>query len=370
MLANRLVGVLAWVGAFIAGVLTYGHFAGKGVPCGGSGGCDTVARHPAAYWFGIPVALIGLAGYIVLALLSAARPLGGRAKWRRLVNLSTLGTAFGFIASVYFMYTSFAVIEAKCVWCIASAVTMTVLLIATGWLWSCDDPEVAPAKWDSFSQIGALILALGAFGFTTTKMNEDIDRLPPPTIGSLTVEEILPSAAKVRGPKEAPVIVVEFADFNCPSCRATAPVMDAIFAKYREKIRWGFRHVPLVKIPGHETSMHAATLSELAARKGRFWDFFDSAFAEENTERVKSFDGIRQVAMDMGLSAIEIDNALDRDSEEAQSVIADMDMALRLNISSTPVFLILAPGLDPKVVTGRRLASVFEEKEYKNILER
>jgi len=55
------------------------------------------------------------------------------------------------------------------------------------------------------------------------------------------------------------------------------------------------------QIKGHETSMHAATLAELAASKNLFWDYFDNVYKKENTERVKSVDGLKALAVESGL---------------------------------------------------------------------
>lgn len=323
--------------------------------------------HETSRWFNIPVAAIGLVGYLLLVGLAIARPLLGKPKWRMLTNLSFIGTLFGFLASVYFMYTAVAVIHATCQWCVASAVIMTASLIATGWLWSCEVPDAEPSKTDSILAMGSAILAIGSAGAVSMILEAASD-VPKPTIGSLGEAEILPVAAKVRGDANAPVTILEFADFNCGGCRFAAPEMEKLYKEGAGKIRWAFRNYPLVSLKGHETSMHAATISELAATKGLFWKFFDMAFAEENTERMKSVGGVKQIAMEAGLDIKEVNESLTRTSTSAKAVTTDLDMALRLNVKQTPTFLILANGVEPKAVSGKRLLPVIKGSPYKELI--
>lgn len=311
--------------------------------------------------------MVGLAGYLILAGLATARPFMGAGKWKMLTNISLAGTLFGFLASVYFMYESVAVIKATCLWCVGSAILMTASLIVTGWLWSSDVPDVPASKADTFLPLGGAILALGLTTAVASGMDRalDVNQL---TIGTLTESDILPDKSKIRGNENAKVRVIEFADFNCPACRSVAPEMDEIYRKASGRIRWAFRNMPLTELKGHETSIHAAALAELAAEKGVFWTFFDTAYNRDNTERIKSIDGLKQVAMESGLKIADINDALTRSSKAAQGVGKDMDLALRLSIDQTPTFLILAENAPPRAVSGRRLKTVLYESPYKELL--
>jgi uncharacterized membrane protein len=116
-----IVAGLAVIGAAIAGYLTWVHFAELQPYCvGGGGGCERVQSSPYAKLAGVPVAVIGLAGYLaVLASLALAD---------RSVTafLGLVGAGF----SAYLTYLELVVIDAVCQWCVASAVVMTALAIA------------------------------------------------------------------------------------------------------------------------------------------------------------------------------------------------------------------------------------------------
>jgi uncharacterized membrane protein len=116
--------VLAVLGLAIAGYLTWVHYAGLSPVCvGGSHGCEAVQASRFADVAGIPVAVIGLAGYAAL-LLTALLP--GYPARAAAAILALGGLAF----SAYLTYVELFEIRAICQWCVASAVVM-LLLTAT-----------------------------------------------------------------------------------------------------------------------------------------------------------------------------------------------------------------------------------------------
>lgn len=124
---HRAALAIAALGVAVAGYLTYVHYAGLKPFCaGGGGGCERVQSSSYASLGAIPVAVLGLAGYvaITIALLVA----GERA---RLAAAALAVSGFGF--SAYLTYLELFVVRAICQWCVASAVLLTVLAVLTGW---------------------------------------------------------------------------------------------------------------------------------------------------------------------------------------------------------------------------------------------
>jgi uncharacterized membrane protein len=114
---------LALIGLGIAGYLTWVHYAGLQPFCvGGGGGCEKVQTSRWAELAGIPVAVLGLGGYVAV-LISLALP----------DDLSRSATAFvalvGVGFSAWLTYVEIAKIHAICQWCVASAVVMTLLAV-------------------------------------------------------------------------------------------------------------------------------------------------------------------------------------------------------------------------------------------------
>lgn len=117
--------VLCVLGIADAGYLTYVHYAGLKVLCLSSGGCETVQASRWAKLGGIPVAVLGLAGYILILLSLAVRD--------ELARAAAFGVALiGFGFSMYLTYRELFTIKAICQWCVGSAVLMTALAVLTG----------------------------------------------------------------------------------------------------------------------------------------------------------------------------------------------------------------------------------------------
>jgi uncharacterized membrane protein len=107
-------------GLGIAGYLTAVHYTGAAPVCGLSHGCETVQKSRYSELAGVPVALLGLLGYV--AILVALSRDGERG--RTAAAFLSLG-GFGF--SLWLTYTEVAKLHAICPWCVASAVCMTLL---------------------------------------------------------------------------------------------------------------------------------------------------------------------------------------------------------------------------------------------------
>ena len=116
---------LALAGIAIAGYLTWVHYAGLDPVCvGGGGGCERVQSSRWAELAGVPVAVLGLAGYIaILGSLALPEAVGRQAA----AFLALVG--FGF--SAWLTYVELFEIDAICQWCVASAVLMTVLALVS-----------------------------------------------------------------------------------------------------------------------------------------------------------------------------------------------------------------------------------------------
>lgn len=79
------------------------------------------------------------------------------------------------------------------------------------------------------------------------------------------------------GPPEAELTLVEFGDFECPYCRAAAPVLAEVRARLGDRLRFAFRHFPLHEM--HPHAIAAALATEMAALDGRFWQMHDQLYA-------------------------------------------------------------------------------------------
>src|SRR3954470_14729018 len=122
---RRATLVLALVGTGIAGYLTWVHYGHLKIVClAGGGGCEKVQSSSYAELAGVPVAVLGLIGY-VLILASLALPEDHGALAAPFLSL----VGFGF--SAYLTWAELFRIHAICQWCVASACVMTALTIVS-----------------------------------------------------------------------------------------------------------------------------------------------------------------------------------------------------------------------------------------------
>ena len=116
---TRAIAALALLGLVVSAYLTWVHYAGIEPVCGGIGNCERVQSSTYSELGGIPVALIGLAGYS-LVLLSL-----------RLPAELTAGVAYvGLAFSAYLTWAELFQLEAICQWCVASALIITGIAAA------------------------------------------------------------------------------------------------------------------------------------------------------------------------------------------------------------------------------------------------
>ena len=111
--------VLASLGAAISAYVLYVRETDGSLVCS-TGGCETVQSSSYAELLGLPVAALGLAGFVVLLFAALAR-----GEWARLVNATVALAAFLFAA--YLLVVQLVVIDAICQWCVATDVLTTAI---------------------------------------------------------------------------------------------------------------------------------------------------------------------------------------------------------------------------------------------------
>lgn len=127
--------VLATVGLGVASYLTYVHYSGSPPVCTAGGSCLKVQTSIYSKLAGVPVALMGLIGYVAI-LASLLAPENESA---RFATLAFVLAGFGF--SAYLTYRELFSIHAICEWCASSAGIMTILVLLATWRFLRGGPE-------------------------------------------------------------------------------------------------------------------------------------------------------------------------------------------------------------------------------------
>jgi protein-disulfide isomerase len=140
------------------------------------------------------------------------------------------------------------------------------------------------------------------------------------------------ASAYARGPASAPVVLVEFADYQCPYCQKVNPQIQQLQKEYGDKLTVVFKDFPL---PMHHGSEKAAEASRCAGEQGKFWEYHDVLFYSKLTE----LDALKEHARVLKLDGDRFDACLDGGAE-AGAVKKDLDEAKSLGLTGTPSFFV------------------------------
>ncbi len=135
------------------------------------------------------------------------------------------------------------------------------------------------------------------------------------------------------GPADAKVTVVEFSDFQCPYCSRAANVTTQLKEKYADKVRFVFRHFPL---SFHQNAQGAAEASMAAHSQGKFWEFHDKMFANQQQLDRDSLEGYGK---ELGLDMTKFKSELDSKQHEAR-VKSDFSMGEQVAVQGTPTMFV------------------------------
>ena len=152
-----------------------------------------------------------------------------------------------------------------------------------------------------------------------------------------------------RGQAIAPVTIVEFTDFQCPSCAAMQPILDEVLKSYGNKVRFVVRDFPLL---AHANARKAAEAANAANAQGKFWEYALLLFKNQNALDVPS---LKKYASDLGLNRALFDAALDS-GKYAAEVRHDIDDGEKYGIDSTPTIFINGATLTVLSPEGLRAA--------------
>jgi protein-disulfide isomerase len=145
--------------------------------------------------------------------------------------------------------------------------------------------------------------------------------------------------ARVRGNPNAPVMIVEFSDFQCPFCRRVQPTLMALLKRYEGQVALSYRDYPLSEI--HPEAQMAAEAARCAGDQGKFWEYHDVLF----TQSAFSRESLNANAQSLGLEMKAFHACLESGKHRA-AVLEDFKAAQQAGVSGTPAFFINGVFLD------------------------
>ena len=137
----------------------------------------------------------------------------------------------------------------------------------------------------------------------------------------------------VKGTANALVTIVEFTDFQCPSCARQHPVLEKIMSEFGDRVRLVVRDFPLSQ---HANARKAAEAAEAAREQNKYWEYAGLLFRNQSE---LSVDKLRQYATDLGLDRARFDASLDS-GKFADKVQRDLMDGHKLGVNGTPTLYI------------------------------
>ncbi|AWW36208.1 Na+/H+ antiporter NhaA [Streptomyces cadmiisoli] len=142
-----------------------------------------------------------------------------------------------------------------------------------------------------------------------------------------------PDRDHFRGPRDAPVTLVEYGDYECPHCGRAETVVRELLGDFRD-LCYVWRHLPLTDV--HVHAQLASEAAEVAGLQGRFWDMHDVLISHQGALR---FDDLRGYAADLGLDPERFERDL-RARAGAVRVAEDAESADLSGVVGTPTFFV------------------------------
>ena len=135
------------------------------------------------------------------------------------------------------------------------------------------------------------------------------------------------------GSAAAPVTIVSFTDYQCPSCAAIHPVLERLVKEYGDKVRLVTRDFPLNQ---HAEAFKAAEAAEAAREQGRYWEYAQLLMRNQSA---LSMDKLKEYATELALDRPRFDSALGS-GKFAEMVQRDIEEGMKLGINATPTVFI------------------------------
>lgn len=135
------------------------------------------------------------------------------------------------------------------------------------------------------------------------------------------------------------VTIVEYGDFQCPSCAGYYPILKEVKEKYGDDIKFQFSHFPLTQI--HQNAMAAHRAAEAAAKQGKFWEMHDLLYERQQlwAQSNNAAQIMEDYATELALNVEQFKT--DYQSSAVNDIInADLAAGKNLDVTGTPTFFI------------------------------
>jgi protein-disulfide isomerase/uncharacterized membrane protein len=330
--------------------------------------CDLVSASPySELIFGIPIASFAAGWFLALFIVSlfALNPY-----WRREAVRCALGlTGFGSLMAFPYLWIMATQLKTYCLLCFGvdaiNWISLALVLSLKPEGFSIHKPDWS--KWKVFASTVAICLFVTIVVLKSQEelnvKSSDIEEMARTVLDKPVISVGSGIEFPSIGPKDAPITIVEFSDFQCPWCKVGAMVVHSVYNRYPGKIRIVFRNFPLdhtcnplLQSSPHPVACEAARSSICAYQQGKFEPVYEDFFENQTsfgktkpTERVKNLS-LNWDQFQTCMNSPDSLNAITRDIEEGKL----------LGVNATPTFF----------VNGRKMEGPFPAAAWNKIVDR
>lgn len=361
--------------------------------------CKAVNESSWSQWFGIPVAAWGAWFYSIVLGFSILFSDRDRFYDEEIFEVSSFFSLVGIIASLGLFYISKFEIGVLCPVCLGVYATNALNLGLVYWCRPKGKGYLGGVRDGFFTLLGFIfegistkarargpVLRLLAIFILTAGVGVYSlrDTLSIRFLATFTAEpewskepvkdirlDTSPSPTQdySQGPLDAPLKLVEFADYECPACQALSLVLSELLKKYEGRVHYTFKNYPLdmacnpaLTNPIHEHACYAAYLSRCAGAQGKFWEMNEYLFDTGIKSSELEGDALKK-KMEAGIKELNLDEKVTETclaSEETKNKISsDIQEGDALGLTGTPTIFI--NGRIVRDISSESLNSIFEQ---------
>lgn len=196
------------------------------------------------------------------------------------------------------------------------------------------------------------VLVLGFIGFLVFQKNDD--QGAPGGNGDIQASQ------HTLGKGTKGVTLLEYGDFQCPSCAQFYPIIEQVKEKYGDEITFQFRHFPLTQI--HQNAMAAHRAAEAASNQDKFWEMYDILYGRQNiwSQAQNAALIMEDYATELGLNVEQFKT--DFQSSAVNDVInADLSAGQAIKVSGTPTFVVNGESIELPDPTLDAFSTIIDE---------
>jgi len=180
-----------------------------------------------------------------------------------------------------------------------------------------------------------------------------------PAAPTANMADLVKNAAATIGSDNAPVVIVEYSDFQCPFCRRwEQETKPSLLTNYINtgKVKLVYKDFPL---SFHENALNFSEAARCAGDQGKFWDMHGKIVSEQDKVTTVTVDNIKQWATDLGLNTTTFNSCFDS-KKFASAIQANQTEGSALGVSGTPSFFIGKANGTGQLVVGAQPYATFQ----------